>query len=43
VLKRMLKPTDIIVHPDVFLKRWAVFPDGKKQKMSTLDENELRN
>src|SRR5215467_1958228 len=22
VLKRMLKPTDIIVHPDAFLKRW---------------------
>lgn len=43
VLKRMLKPTDIIVHPDAFLKRWAVFPDGKKQKMPTLDENELRN
>jgi len=43
VLKRMLKPTDIIIHPDAFLKRWAVFPDGKKQKMPTLDENELRN
>jgi len=39
----MLKPTDIIVHPDAFLKRWAVFPDRKKQKMPTLDENELRN
>jgi 7,8-dihydropterin-6-yl-methyl-4-(beta-D-ribofuranosyl)aminobenzene 5'-phosphate synthase len=39
----MLKPTDIIVHPDAFLKRWVVFPDGKKQKMPTLDESELRN
>jgi 7,8-dihydropterin-6-yl-methyl-4-(beta-D-ribofuranosyl)aminobenzene 5'-phosphate synthase len=40
VLKRMLRPTDIIVHPDAFLNRWAVFPDGKKQKMPTLDEME---
>jgi 7,8-dihydropterin-6-yl-methyl-4-(beta-D-ribofuranosyl)aminobenzene 5'-phosphate synthase len=43
VLKRMFKPTDIIVHPDAFLNRWVVFPDGKKQKIPTLDENELRN
>jgi 7,8-dihydropterin-6-yl-methyl-4-(beta-D-ribofuranosyl)aminobenzene 5'-phosphate synthase len=43
VLKRMLKPRDIIVHPDAFLKRWLVFPDGKKQKMPTLDENDLRH
>ena len=43
VLKRMSKPTDIIVHPDAFLKRWAVFPGGggKKEKMPTLDESEL--
>jgi 7,8-dihydropterin-6-yl-methyl-4-(beta-D-ribofuranosyl)aminobenzene 5'-phosphate synthase len=44
LLKRIHKPTDIIVHPDAFLKRWAVFPDGgKKEKMPTLDENELIN
>jgi 7,8-dihydropterin-6-yl-methyl-4-(beta-D-ribofuranosyl)aminobenzene 5'-phosphate synthase len=43
VLKRMSKSTDIIVHPDAFLKRWAIFPNGKKEKMPTLDENELRN
>jgi 7,8-dihydropterin-6-yl-methyl-4-(beta-D-ribofuranosyl)aminobenzene 5'-phosphate synthase len=43
VLKRMLRPRDIIVHPDAFLKRWLVFPDGKKQKMPTLDENDLRH
>jgi len=42
-LKRMFKPTDIIVHPDAFLKRWVVFPGRKKEKMPTLDENELRN
>ena len=42
VLKRMCKPTDIIVHPDAFLKRW-VFLGGKIEKMPTLDENELRN
>jgi len=39
----MSKPTNIIVHPDAFLKRWAIFPNGKKEKMPTLDENELRN
>jgi len=43
VLERMSKPTNIIVHPDAFLKRWAIFPNGKKEKMPTLDENELRN
>src|SRR5215831_14613529 len=43
VLERMSKPTNIIVHPDAFLKRWEVYPNGKKEKMPTLDENKIRN
>lgn len=34
---------DLFLHPDSFLKRWEVFPDGKKAKMPFLDEEELKN
>ena len=33
---------DLFLHPDSFLKRWEVFPDGKKAKMPFLDENQLK-
>lgn len=32
---------DLFLHPDSFLKRWEVFPDGKKAKMPFLDEDQL--
>lgn len=32
---------DLFLHPDSFLKRWEVFPDGKKAKMPFLDEGQL--
>ena len=31
------------MHPDSFLKRWEVFPDGKKAEMPFLDEVQLKN
>jgi 7,8-dihydropterin-6-yl-methyl-4-(beta-D-ribofuranosyl)aminobenzene 5'-phosphate synthase len=29
---------DIFTHPDAFLRRWAIFPDGKRAKFPILDE-----
>jgi 7,8-dihydropterin-6-yl-methyl-4-(beta-D-ribofuranosyl)aminobenzene 5'-phosphate synthase len=43
VLKRMSKPINVIAHPDAFLKRWLVYPDGNRAKMPVLDEKELEN
>src|ERR687892_1542912 len=43
VLKRMSKPINVIAHPDAFLKRWLVYPDGNRAKMPILDEKELEN
>ena len=34
---------DLFLHPDSFLKRWEVFPDGKKAEMPFLDEVQLKN
>ncbi|HJU58992.1 MAG TPA: MBL fold metallo-hydrolase [Nitrososphaeraceae archaeon] len=42
VLKKINKPIEIITHPDAFLRRWVVFPDGRKAKMDTLDEKEIK-
>src|SRR5919108_4604180 len=43
VLKRMSKPINVIAHPDAFLKRWLIYPDGNRAKMPVLDEKELEN
>jgi 7,8-dihydropterin-6-yl-methyl-4-(beta-D-ribofuranosyl)aminobenzene 5'-phosphate synthase len=43
VLKRVSKPINVIAHPDAFLKRWLVYPDGNRAKMPVLDEKELEN
>lgn len=43
VLKRINKPTRIIIHPDALLKRWVVFPGNNKAKLDTLNEEEIRN
>lgn len=34
---------NLFVHPDAFLKRWIVFPDGKRVKMPVLHEMHLEN
>ena len=31
----------IFTHPDAFLKRWEIFPDGKRAKSPILDEQQL--
>jgi 7,8-dihydropterin-6-yl-methyl-4-(beta-D-ribofuranosyl)aminobenzene 5'-phosphate synthase len=36
------KGIDLFLHPDSFLKRWEVFPDGKKAEMPFLDEGQLK-
>jgi 7,8-dihydropterin-6-yl-methyl-4-(beta-D-ribofuranosyl)aminobenzene 5'-phosphate synthase len=43
VLKRISKPINVIAHPDAFLKRWLIYPDGNRAKMPILDEKELEN
>jgi 7,8-dihydropterin-6-yl-methyl-4-(beta-D-ribofuranosyl)aminobenzene 5'-phosphate synthase len=38
ILKRLSKrDLPVILHPQAFLKRWAVFPDGIKVRLPTLD------
>lgn len=32
---------NLFTHPDAFLKRWVIFPDGKRAKMPFLDEKQL--
>jgi 7,8-dihydropterin-6-yl-methyl-4-(beta-D-ribofuranosyl)aminobenzene 5'-phosphate synthase len=34
-------PIDIFLHPDAFLRRWLVLPDGKRARMPSLDEKQL--
>jgi 7,8-dihydropterin-6-yl-methyl-4-(beta-D-ribofuranosyl)aminobenzene 5'-phosphate synthase len=42
VLKRMSSSAvDIFAHPDTFLRRWEIYPDGKRAKMPFLDEKQL--
>ena len=43
VLKKVSKPIDVIAHPDAFLKRWIIYPDGNRAKMPVLDEKDLEN
>jgi 7,8-dihydropterin-6-yl-methyl-4-(beta-D-ribofuranosyl)aminobenzene 5'-phosphate synthase len=47
ILKRISskrsKPVDIFLHPDAFLRRWLVLPDGKKAKMPSLNEKQLES
>ena len=33
---------DIFTHPDAFLRRWEIFPDGKRAKSPILDEQQLQ-
>src|SRR5919108_1989537 len=33
---------DIFTHPDAFLRRWEIFPDGKRAKFPILDELQLQ-
>lgn len=41
VLQHISKPVPLYAHPDAFLKRWLVLPDGSKA-FSVLDENRLK-
>jgi 7,8-dihydropterin-6-yl-methyl-4-(beta-D-ribofuranosyl)aminobenzene 5'-phosphate synthase len=47
ILKRISSkrssPIDIFLHPDAFLRRWLVLPDGKKARMPSLDERQLES
>ena len=50
VLKRMVSSPrrisnhniDIFTHPDAFLRRWEILPDGKRAKSPILDERQLQ-
>src|SRR5215212_472193 len=33
---------DVFTHPDAFLRRWEIYPDGKRAKMPFLDETQLK-
>ena len=43
VLKRISRPINLYVHPDAFLKRWVIFPDGTKLIFPILDETALKD
>ncbi|HZC50856.1 MAG TPA: hypothetical protein VE244_17540 [Nitrososphaeraceae archaeon] len=32
----------IFLHPDAFLRRWKIYPDGKRAKVPFLDETQLK-
>ena len=38
ILQRVKKPIDIVVHPDAFLRRWLIFPNGNKARLDTINE-----
>lgn len=42
VAKRISRPIKLYVHPDAFLKRWDIFPDGTRLANPVLDEGILR-
>jgi 7,8-dihydropterin-6-yl-methyl-4-(beta-D-ribofuranosyl)aminobenzene 5'-phosphate synthase len=33
--------TKLVVHPDAFLRRWLIFPDGTRARMPYIEEGEL--
>jgi 7,8-dihydropterin-6-yl-methyl-4-(beta-D-ribofuranosyl)aminobenzene 5'-phosphate synthase len=42
ILKKIGTPTRLVCHPDAFLKRWIVFPNGRgRAKMPFLDKEKL--
>ena len=45
ILKRIsskrISSIDVFLHPDAFLRRWLVLPDGRKARMPSLDERQL--
>lgn len=41
-LQKIGSPTRVVAHPDAFLKRWLLFPDGSKALMPYLQEEELK-
>lgn len=47
ILKRISSkrssPIDIFLHPDAFLRRWLILPDGKRARMPSLDEKQLES
>jgi len=47
ILKRISSkrssPIDIFLHPDAFLRRWLILPDGKKVRMPSLVEKQLES
>ncbi len=43
ILQRIDKPIRLICHPDAFLRRWIIFPNGKdKARLPFLDKEELQ-
>ncbi len=40
-LGRLKKSVEIIAHPEAFLRRWLVYPNGNKARMDYLDEEEI--
>ena len=39
--KRISRPVKLYAHPDAFLKRWNIFPDGTRLINSILDQAAL--
>ena len=43
ISSRRSVPINLFVHPDAFLKRWLIFPDGKRARMPFLNQTHLEN
>ena len=41
ILGRLKKSVEIIAHPEAFLRRWLVYPNGNKARMDFLNEEEI--
>lgn len=40
-LRRLKRSVEIIAHPEAFLRRWLVYPNGNKARMDFLNEEEI--
>ena len=40
-LRRLKESVEIIAHPEAFLRRWLVYPNGNKARMDFLNEKEI--
>jgi 7,8-dihydropterin-6-yl-methyl-4-(beta-D-ribofuranosyl)aminobenzene 5'-phosphate synthase len=42
ISSRRSSTVDLFSHPDAFLRRWEIYPDGKRARLPFLDEKQLK-